>query len=355
MAATAGFRLRVEPLKASHLAQIASLSDACSAIQNSALQNLLVQSWFSRLDRLLPDPLNTRLTRVLSLIETSSESADQIDSLLLMRSGNRRNSCWQLDVLGLAAPRHFSRQQGLRLLIQHALSEDIARCRNWLVRCDPTDRPQLDLLRELGFQPLRQGCIWNPPQTVSSSEPNRRLPLPEGFGWSALTRDNAKQLLALEQASISPQHRLILDRQWCDLLDLSGGGSMVLTVDRDGTSQVIAGLIRRPWGMDAPRLELLRGPAWDERVGAGLPAALSQLQNQRMCPSLLLAEDDHQLSAVLENQGWQQGALEMMLGRSIWKRVQQRNLGGIRPLESMLGRLQPQQPPLPTPSLAPRR
>ena len=130
---------------------------------------------------------------------------------------------------------------------------------------------------------------------------------------------------------------------------------MVLKVDRDGTSQVIAGLIRRPWGMDAPRLELLRGPAWDERVGAGLPAALSQLQNQRMCPSLLLAEDDHQLSAVLENQGWQQGALEMMLGRSIWKRVQQRNLGGIRPLESMLGRLQPQQPPLPTPSLAPRR
>ena len=355
MAATAGFRLRVEPLKASHLAQIASLSDACSAIQNSALQNLLVQSWFSRLDRLLPDPLNTRLTRVLSLIETSSESADQIDSLLLMRSGNRRNSCWQLDVLGLAAPRHFSRQQGLRLLIQHALSEDIARCRNWLVRCDPTDRPQLDLLRELGFQPLRQGCVWNSPQTVSSSDPNRRLPLPEGFCWSALTRDNAKQLLALEQASISPQHRLILDRQWCDLLDLSGGGSMVLTVDRDGTSQVIAGLIRRPWGMDAPRLELLRGPAWDERVGAGLPAALSQLQNQRICPSLLLAEDDHQLSAVLENQGWQQGALEMMLGRSIWKRVQQRNLGGIRPLESMLGRLQPQQPPLPTPSLAPRR
>ena len=93
MAVTAGFRLRVEPLKAGHLAQIASVPDACSTIQNSVLQSLLVQSWLSRLDQLLPDPLNPRLTRVLALIESSSESADRIGSLLLMRSSNRRNSC----------------------------------------------------------------------------------------------------------------------------------------------------------------------------------------------------------------------------------------------------------------------
>ena len=357
MAATAGFRLRVEPLRAGHLGQIASIHDACSTIENSALQSLLVQSWFSRLDQFLPDPLNARLTRVLALIESSSDSADQIDSLLLMRSSNRRNSCWHLDVVTLASPRHFSRQQGLRLLIQQALSDDIARCRSWLVRCDPSDRPQLDLLRELGFQPLRQGRIWNPPVPASSSGAGAQttFQLPNGLSWSPLNRDNARQLLALEQASISPQHRQILDRQWSDLLDLSGGGSTVLTVQRDGASQVIAGMIRRPWGMDSPRLEVLRGPAWDERIGSGLPAALNQLLGQQNPPSLLVADDDQQLRAVLEGQGWQEGAVEMMLGRSIWRRVHQRSLGGLRPLESMLGRLQPQQPQLPTPSLAPRR
>tara|TARA_B100000212_G_scaffold178509_1_gene134397 strand:- start:320 stop:1144 length:825 start_codon:yes stop_codon:yes gene_type:complete len=274
-----------------------------------------------------------------------------------MRSSNRRNSCWHLDVLSLTSPRHFSRQQGLRLLIQHALSDDISRCRSWLVRCDPTDRPQLDLLRELGFQPLRQGRIWNPPEQVPSlsSEQHSYTELPPGLCWSPINRDNARQLLALEQSSISPQHRQILDRQWCDLLDLNGGGSSVLTVEREGDSQVIAGLIRRPWGMDSPRLELLRGPAWDERIGAGLPAALSELLKQRTFPSLLVGEDDHQLGEVLENQGWREGPQEMMLGRSIWRRVNQRSLSGIRPIESMLGRLQPQHPPLPTPSLAPRR
>ncbi len=357
MAATAGFRLRVEPLKVSHLGQIASVPDACTTIEISALQSLIVQSWFSRLERLLPDPLNARLTRVIALIESSSELSDQIASLLLMRSSNRRNSCWHLDVLSLTSPRHFSRQQVLRLLIQHALSDDISRCRSWLVRCDPTDRPQLDLLRELGFQPLRQGRIWNPPEQVPSlsSEQHSDKELPPGLCWSPINRDNARQLLALEQASISPQHRQILDRQWCDLLDLNGGGSSVLTVEREGDSQVIAGLIRRPWGMDSPRLELLRGPAWDERIGAGLPAALSELLKQRTFPSLLVADDDHQLGEVLGNQGWREGPQEMMLGRSIWRRVNQRSLAGIRPIESMLGRLQPQHPPLPTPSLAPRR
>ena len=363
MAATAGFRLRVEPLKAGHLSQIASTADLCSSIDNSALQSLLVQSWFSRLEQFLPDPLNARLTRVLALIESSSELADQIESLLLMRSSNRRNSCWHLDVLSLASPRQFSRQQGLRLLIQQALSDDIARCRSWLVRCDPTDRPQLDLLRELGFQPLRQGRIWNPPLMTSPSSANatndgertNSEEVPQGLCWSPINRENARQLLSLEQSSISPQHRQILDRQWGDLLDLSGGGSTVLTVEREGDPQVIAGLIRRPWGIDSPRLELLRGPAWDERIGAGLPAALLQLLNQQTPPSLLVSDNDQQLKDVLASQGWREGSLEMMLGRSIWRRVQQRNLGGLRPLESMLGRLQPQQPPLPTPSLAPRR
>jgi len=344
-------------LKAGHLSQIASTADACSTIDSSALQSLLVQSWFSRLEQFLPDPLNARLTRVLALIESSSELADQIESLLLMRSSNRRNSCWHLDVLSLAPPRHFSRQQGLRLLIQQALNDDIARGRSWLVRCDPTDQPQLDLLRELGFQPLRLGRFWNPPVTASPSSADAKNDgeLPQELFWSPLNRENAKQLLAIEQSNITPQHRQILDRQWCDLLDLSGGGSTVLTVERDGGTQVIAGLIRRPWGMDSPRLEVLRGPAWDERIGAGFPAVLRQLMNQQIPPSLLISDDDHQLKAVLASQGWQEASLEMMLGRSIWRRVHQRNLGGLRPLESMLGRLQPQQPPLPTPSLAPRR
>ena len=357
VAPTAGYRLRVESLKTSHLAQLPNAQPAPYGLNANSLQGLIVQSWFSRFDDWLPEPLNARLTRALALIESGGESVDRVEALALMRSGNRRQTCWHLDLLALASPRHFSRQQGLRLLIQEALNDQTARNHSWLVRCDSQDRPQLDVLREMGFQPLRHARIWDAPLADAGSEaaPNSASPMPAGLVWCDLTRENVRQLLALEQASISPQHRQILDRQWSDLLDLRGGGSTMLMAERDGTRQVIAGLIQRPWGMDTPRLELMRGLAWDERIGAAIPTALEHLKQQRPTPSLLVTDDDQSLGGLLEGLGWRPGALEVMLGRSVWRRVSQRNLGGIRPLESMLGRLQPQHPPLPTPSLAPRR
>lgn len=354
---TAGYRLRVESLKTSHLAQLPNAQPAPYGLNANSLQGLIVQSWFSRFDDWLPEPLNARLTRALALIESGAESVDRVEALALMRSGNRRQTCWHLDLLALASPRHFSRHQGLRLLIQEALNDQTARNHSWLVRCDSQDRPLLDVLREMGFQPLRRSRIWNPPiaEAKDVADPTPAAPLPAGLVWCDLTRNNVRQLLALEQASISPHHRQILDRHWNDLLDLRGGGSKLLMADRDGSRQVIAGLIQRPWGMDAPRLELMRGLAWDERIGAAMPTALEHLQQQRPTPSLLVAEDDQTLGGVLDGLGWRPGSLEVMLGRSVWRRVSQRNLGGIRPLQSMLGRLQPQHPPLPTPSLAPRR
>ena len=355
VAPTAGYRLRVESIKTSHLAQLPNTQPAPYRLNANSLHGLIVQSWFSRFDHWLPEPFHARLTRALALIESGAESPDRIEALALMRSGNRRQTCWHLDLLALATPRHFSQQQGLRLLIQEALNDQSGRNHSWLVRCDSQDRPQLDVLREMGFQQLRHARIWDAPMTDAFGVADPIQALPEGLVWCDLTKDNVRQLLALEQASISPQHRQILDRQWSDLLDLRGGGSKMLMAERDGTRQIIAGLIQRPWGMDAPRLELMRGLAWDERIEEALPAALGHLRQRRPTPSLLVTEDDQTLADLLEGLGWSPGGLEVMLGRSVWRRVSQRNLGGIRPLESMLSRLQPQHPPLPTPSLAPRR
>ena len=70
---------------------------------------------------------------------------------------------------------------------------------------------------------------------------------------------------------------------------------------------------------------------------------------------LLVNEDDHSMQGELERLGWTSGGSELLLGRSLWRRVSQREPAGLRSLETMLGHLQPQHPPLPTPTLAPRR
>ena len=103
VAPTAGYRLRVESLKTSHLAQLPHAQPAPYGLNPNSLQGLIVQSWFSRFDDWLPEPLNARLTRALALIESGGESVDRVEALALMRSGNRRQTCWHLDLLALAS------------------------------------------------------------------------------------------------------------------------------------------------------------------------------------------------------------------------------------------------------------
>ena len=173
--------------------------------------------------------------------------------------------------------------------------------------------------------------------------------------WSALDNSTARQLFALEQACCSAHHRQILDRQWQDVLDQrSKGCGLLERIDSD-RKQVLAGLIARPSGFDRPRLELLRGLAWDDRLIDALPPALQRLARHQPTSELLVDEDDGRLQAIVQRCGFQSQQTQLVLGRSLWRKVGSRELSGLRPLESMLGHLQPQQPPLPTPTLGRER
>ena len=70
---------------------------------------------------------------------------------------------------------------------------------------------------------------------------------------------------------------------------------------------------------------------------------------------LITTSEDEPLNTLLEQLRWKRAGEELLLGRSLWRRqVSNKLLLGARPLQSMLGRLQPQQPPLPTPILGRR-
>lgn len=354
MGQSAGFRLRIEPLKAGHIASNPFNGERNEGLPDTTLQTLLVQNWVSGLGGLIRSPLTTRTTRVLSLLETASTHQDRLLALALLRPGNRRSTCWHLDLLQFQSPERFSHAQALRLLIQDSMKDPVAQSPSWLVRCDPLDRVTLDVLRESGFQPLLQRRIWTAPQKQRSALEEQALGLPDDLRWSAVSRSNVKPLLSLEQSSISPQHRQIIDRHWIDLLDRRQG-SLVLMAGVNKEPVAIAGLLNRPWGLDASRCEFVRGPAWDARISSAFSDIVHRWVVRGRIPELLVNEDDHRMQNQLESLGWTSEKSELLLGRSLWRRVSQREPGGLRSLETMLGHLQPQHPPLPTPTLAPRR
>lgn len=333
---------RVEALNASHLRLLLTSAQISSSNQ-----------WADQPQAMIPQAWLLRKLRVLVALEQDDTRAERLLSLVVLRSLNRRSSCWQLELEERQEPTGTSRISVIRRLLHEALSDGVARSQSWLIRCDSNDQDQLDLVRELGFQPLRRFGVWRLDPSSLSGIPTSEMP--PHCRWSALDNSTARQLLALEQACCSTHHRQILDRQWQDLVDQRAKGCGLLERIDSDQNQVLAGLVARPSGFARPRLELLRGLAWDDRLKDALPPALARLSRLQPTPELLVDDDDARLQSIVQRCGFQLQQTQLVLGRSLWRKLGSRELSGIRPLESMLGRLQPQQPPLPTPSLGRER
>ncbi|MGC6483496.1 MAG: hypothetical protein ACON4T_08035 [Synechococcus sp.] len=341
--------LRIEPLKAVHLSW---LQAADQNLQLPRLQGLLLRTWLGQAERLFPGLLLNR--QPLALVASEHQC---LRSLLLMQPHNRKASCWRLELQTLTPPTEHSEGQLTRELLKLALTGGHTQAHSWVVRCNAGDAVQLGILRELGFQPIRTLRRWQRPSAATTTQAN---PWPQGLSWVPINRQSAPLLWALDQASTTSHQRQLVDRHPVDLLDQAGMGSGVLiTSGQDskhgGPPVALAGLVRQQRSDAEQMFEVLRGPAWDQRFGAALPAVLNQLQQQAPQATLVCNSDDSALAHHIDDLGWRSLDDDLLLGRSLWRRqMPPRLLQATRPLESMLGRLQPQQPPLPTPVLGRR-
>ncbi|EAU73726.1 hypothetical protein [Synechococcus sp. RS9916] len=346
---SASSSLQVEPLKAVHLSWLQATDQT---LLLPRLQTLLVRGWLAQAESFIPGLLLNR--HPLALVASEDQN---LRSLLLSRPHNRQASCWRLELQTLSPPSKHSQGDLNRALFKLALTGGHARSRSWVVRCSASDNVQIGILRELGFQPIRTFRRWRPQPATTTLQPT---PWPQGCSWVPINRQSAPLLWALDQASTTSHQRQIVDRHPIDLLDQAGAGSGVLLTSgqlpNDRSSPVaIAGLVRQQRSDDAQVFELLRGPAWDQRLDAGLPALVNQLQERCTQATLVCNSEDSIVAAQINSLGWHSIDDELLLGRSLWRRqAQARRLQATRPLESMLGRLQPQQPPLPTPVLGRR-
>ena len=343
---SSGNSLQVEPLKAAHLS---CLKARDQSIHLPQLQALLLQGWLGQAEALVPGLMNP--SKPLTLVASEDHC---LLILLVMRPHNRQGSCWRMDVQPLNRSDTISQGHLLRELFKQALLQPHVRSCSWVVRCSSNDSIQLSVLRELGFQPIRTLCRWRPAE-ASEVPPGQRIARPEGTRWVALDRRTAPMLWPLDQASTSNLQRQIVDRQPMDLLGQAGAGSGVLLASGARGEVAIAGLKRQQRSDNDQVLEVLREPAWDARLNQALPWMLTKAAADQPQATFACNCEDAELKASLDSQGWNRVDDELLLGRSLWRRQSNvRRLQATRPLEAMLGRLQPQQPPLPTPSLGDR-
>ena len=311
------------------------------------LETMLWRGWLARAEQQLPSLLPTRQPSCLVALEQKN-----LVGLVVIRPYNRRGTCWSVTSPELiTSPRHCSKQSVSRDLLKNAIQQGSKRAQSWILRCPVNDTDQLALARVLGFQPLKLFQCWTPPSLMAQSIPT----WPDELSWQQLSRRTASLLWPLEKAGGSGHLRQIVDRQWIDLLDQNQTGSGVLLTQGGATITAIAGLVSHPGTNAETVLELMRDVGWDPRLSQALPKVLADLTSMSKTFRLITTSEDEPLNTLLEQLRWKRAGEELLLGRSLWRRqVSNKLLLGARPLQSMLGRLQPQQPPLPTPSLGRR-
>ncbi len=340
--------LRVESLKASHLSKLV-VSKQYKHV--ASLRKLLFKSWIAKAENQLPTLFPARNSHCQVAIEN-----EDIKALALIQPFNRRGSCWSIILPGLISePGKYSLNSIRQELIESALQLKSNRIQSWIMRCHASDRDLISLAREFGFQPLKLFKVWSPKSTLRNAANDGLESLSVEIEWQKINQSNAPLLWSLVKVNESSHLRQILDRKWADLLYQNTFGSGVLIQKAGKNNTAIAGFVGRIGSEGQQVLELLKDLAWDTRLQTALPKVLNIISRTSKVSYIETASEDDYLTNFLLGIKWEQVGEEVILGRSLWKRkLNSKVIPGTKQLETMLGQLQPQRPPLPTPTLHPR-
>ncbi len=311
---------------------------------------MLLKGWFASLESRLPEIVSSK--NPLSIVALQQE---EVINFAILRPYNRRGTCWSLEIPEQINAENSHKRSTLNIeFLQKAMLLGANHAKSWIFRSLATNTNKLSLARELGFQPLKYFQYWTPPRLNGNSpQIESPGPFPERIFWEKLTRKTAPSLLHLEKTSESTLLRQILDKQSPDLFDQTEPRSGVLLAKNRGTTTAIAGLIgRNESGLRTNTLKLVRDSAWDDRIEQSLPKILFDLAISSTKVNIETSLDDKKLNNFLSGLLWEKSHEEILLGKSLWRRKLNHNpIQGTKALEGMLGHLQPQSPPLPTPSI----
>jgi len=328
---------RIEPLAGWHLAL---LGDPAFLPLHAVLQQAVLWGVPERLLRLITN----RQSLAPQVLVAFAPHSQTVLGLVVSRRLNRSGTCWQMQHLRTT-------RADLRSSLSAALlREAIQRAQgatSWVASASSLDLGRMAMLREQGFQPLRNDHLW-----FWQSGCIQQDKQPSDLQLRPLNRRTAPQLWHLEQAACPAQLRQILDRRVEDLLDQSQSkGWMLLDPSRQEAVAAVRWLGDHAGG--GHEIELTVHPGWGHLYGAPTTWLLEQIgRSLDAGAALWLRSDgrDAERQRWLHNLGAEERGERVLMARSLWRRaplVPQNTAG--RRIEAVLEQLQPRRRPAPSP------
>ncbi len=335
--------IKVGPLSLMHLYQL-SLNH-----QQKQLRKLQF-IFFKNIIASLEDIFQNFLGRSNPYCVVASEN-NKIKGYIVIEPNNKRGTCWSISQpVMLSEPKYNSTREVKFQLHKLALESMKSKNINWIIKYPNYCTEELSIIRELGFQPQKQLKVWSVNTTNNESLDFKQDNRLKHFSWQPINNRNAFLLWKLEKSQESVVFREVIDRQLGDLLKTQDSLSGILISQGALKEIAVAGLIKQRDILGSPTAEIVRDIAWDSRLEEDLPCLLKKLFKDNKDLLLESNSEDNQLSDLLIKTGLKISLEIIVLCKTnLVRKETKTKLSPYRTLESILGKIQPDNPPLPTP------
>ncbi|WP_269623020.1 hypothetical protein [Prochlorococcus marinus] len=326
---------------------------------NSSLQNkgnlsrllnlMLLKNWLARLEGYMNNYSAKRQPYCLAALEK-----EVLISILIIHPNNRRGSCWAISIpLVIQEPIFNSLTDIKKALLKATLEIKAQELENIILKYPIKSNEDISIARELGFQPLKVYRTWSDKLDIFKDNlGSKSNNYTNSLKWESLNKINSERVWKLKISGESLHYREIINSQPIDYLNRFNKLTGILISSNGFYKNAIAGIIQKEYPLEKTTYQIVRDLAWDSRLQSELPKILNKIYLYNNEILIETNSKDETLNNLLVNIGLIEKEEKLLLGKSNLIRKSKKSYRLQKDSwESVLGNIQSQTPPLPSPTL----
>ncbi len=247
-------------------------------------------------------------------------------------------------------PNNITTRQLTLLLLKEAIASINILTPNFLIKCSIANDNLISITRELGFQPFNKYYRWNLLDEETSfsaiEDPLKKFEIIE---FQKVTKFNIYEIIKLDNIFDSSHLRQIMDLSSNDYLRKMYNNRILFCTKF--TNQICLAALIYVESSDSKKLiRLVRNTNLDFKLNQFVPILLTSILKDHTDIDLETVFDDIQINSYLKDLGFKYRNESVLLGKTSWKRKEMHSIIKDKSnLNSVLTKISPQRPPLPSP------
>jgi len=225
-------------------------------------------------------------------------------------------------------------------LIKNSINKNNSNTSNWFISAEINDNDLISCSRELGFQPLQEVILWEKKSSNKYFEQNQT------YSYEQINKANIKPFLSFIRSNESIIIRNLLDLDYTDIYKRSDKECGMIK-DNEG---ILLGILKDISYENQNVYSIIRGSLWDSDLSNTLSNILQNLNEKGNNIVFKTYSHDKKLNSFITELNFLEIRQELILVRNtLIKRVVKAKNVVNKPWDNLIGKIDPQGNPFPSP------